>query len=246
MRNFTFIMLLFGLCTVSTALGIQDYSSVIKGKVTDLKGNPLTGASITIETTLLGVTADKVGSYTFSGLKDGVYTLKFSFLGYETQIKEVDLKGEFVLNISLLEKPYITEEVFVNATRAGENTPLVYSTISKETISKNSTAQDIPYLLSYTPSMVVSSDAGTGVGYTNINIRGADVKRINVTIDGVPVNDAESHGVWWVDLPDLASSTDNIQIQRGVGTSTNGAGAFGATINFQTAGLNREPYAEFN
>jgi iron complex outermembrane receptor protein len=94
--------------------------------------------------------------------------------------------------------------------------------------------------------LVVSSDAGTGVGYTNINIRGTDVKRINVTIDGVPVNDAESHGVWWVDLPDLASSADNIQIQRGVGTSTNGAGAFGATINFQTTNLNREPYAEVN
>ena len=100
--------------------------------------------------------------------------------------------------------------------------------------------------LGYTPSMVVSSDAGTGVGYTNINIRGTDVKRINVTIDGIPVNDAESHGVWWVDLPDLASSADNIQIQRGVGTSTNGAGAFGATINFQTTSLNREPYAEVN
>ena len=91
--------------------------------------------------------------------------------------------------------------------------------------------------LDYTPSIVVSSDAGTGVGYTNINIRGTDVKRINVTIDGIPVNDAESHGVWWVDLPDMASSADNMQIQRGVGTSTNGAGAFGATINFQTSDL---------
>ena len=140
----------------------------------------------------------------------------------------------------------MTEEVFVNATRAGEHTPMAYSTVTKEDISKNNIAQDIPYLLGYTPSLVVSSDAGTGVGYTNINIRGTDVKRINVTIDGVPVNDAESHGVWWVDLPDLASSADNIQIQRGVGTSTNGAGAFGATINFQTTNLNREPYAEVN
>ena len=140
----------------------------------------------------------------------------------------------------------MTEEVFVNATRAGEHTPLAYSTVTKEEITKNNIAQDIPYLLGYTPSLVVSSDAGTGVGYTNINIRGTDVKRINVTIDGIPVNDAESHGVWWVDLPDLASSADNIQIQRGVGTSTNGAGAFGATINFQTTDLNREPYAEVN
>jgi iron complex outermembrane receptor protein len=150
------------------------------------------------------------------------------------------------MNITLLSKSFMTEEVFVNATRAGENTPMSYSTITKENISKNNIAQDIPYLLNFTPSLVVSSDAGTGIGYTNINIRGTDVKRINVTIDGIPVNDAESHGVWWVDLPDIASSADNIQIQRGVGTSTNGAGAFGATINFQTGNLNREPYAEIN
>ena len=140
----------------------------------------------------------------------------------------------------------MTEEVFVHATRVNENTPATYSTVNKVTMSKNNIAQDMPYLLSYTPSIVVSSDAGTGVGYTNINIRGTDVKRINVTINGIPVNDAESHGVWWVDLPDLASSVDNIQIQRGVGTSTNGAGAFGATINFQTTNINREPYSEVN
>ena len=96
--------------------------------------------------------------------------------------KEVILKGEAILNINLSPKPFMTDEVFVNATRAGEHTPLAYSTINKETISKNNIAQDIPYLLNYTPSMVVSSDAGTGVGYTNINIRGTDVKRINVTI----------------------------------------------------------------
>ena len=162
------------------------------------------------------------------------------------RLNDLTLKGDTILNITLLPKSFITEEVFVNATRAGDHTPLTYSTVTREDISKNNIAQDIPYLLGYTPSLVVSSDAGTGVGYTNINIRGTDVKRINVTIDGVPVNDAESHGVWWVDLPDLASSADNIQIQSGVGTSTNGAGAFGATINFQTTDINREPYAEIN
>ncbi len=94
----------------------------------------------------------------------------------------------------------MTEEVLVSATRAGENTPMAYSSISKEEISKSNVDQDIPYMLEYTPSLVVSSDAGTGVGYTYINLRGTDVNRINVTIDGIPVNDAESHGVWWVDL----------------------------------------------
>jgi iron complex outermembrane recepter protein len=231
---------------ISHAAVFQNNGSTIKGKVTDINGSPLPGAGITIENTLLGVHADSEGMYSLSVPKEGVYILRFSFVGYESQIREVRIKGDTVLNIALLAKSVMTEEVFVSATRAGEHTPMSYSTVTKEDISKNNIVQDIPYILDYTPSLVVSSDAGTGVGYTNINIRGTDVNRINVTIDGVPVNDAESHGVWWVDLPDLASSTDNIQIQRGVGTSTNGAGAFGATINFQTTILNREPYAEVN
>jgi Outer membrane receptor proteins, mostly Fe transport len=239
-------MVFAGLHSLLQAIGIQDNGSVIKGKVTDINGSPLQGAGITIENTFLGVHTDSEGNYTLAVLKDGIYIFHFSFIGYESQIREVRLKGDTVLNMVLLEKSFMTEEVFVSATRAGKNTPAAYSTVTKEDISKNNIAQDIPYLLGYTPSLVVSSDAGTGVGYTYINIRGSDVKRINVTIDGVPVNDAESHGVWWVDLPDLASSADNIQIQRGVGTSTNGAGAFGATINFQTTNLNREPYAEVN
>ena len=239
-------MVFIGLQGISQAMIFQDNGSKIKGKVTDINGLPLQGAGITIENTILGVHTDSEGNYSLSVRKGLVYKLRFSFIGFESQIRDITLKGDTVLNIVLLAKSVMTEEVFVNATRAGERTPMAYSTVTKEDISKNNIAQDIPYLLGYTPSLVVSSDAGTGVGYTNINIRGTDVKRINVTIDGVPVNDAESHGVWWVDLPDLASSADNIQIQRGVGTSTNGAGAFGATINFQTTNLNREPYAEVN
>ena len=246
MRKLLFMIAFFGLHGISQAIAFQINGSVIKGKVTDINGSPLPGASITIENTFLGVHTDSEGNYTLSALKNGVYILRFSFIGYESLVREVGLKGDTVLNIALSDKSFMTEDVFVNATRAGEKTPMTYSTVSKEDISKNNLAQDIPYLLGYTPSLVVSSDAGTGVGYTNINIRGTDVKRINVTIDGIPVNDAESHGVWWVDLPDLASSADNIQIQRGVGTSTNGAGAFGATINFQSSALNKEPYAEVN
>jgi iron complex outermembrane recepter protein len=246
MRKLLLFVVLMMLTGILRAHTLQDSRSVIKGKVTDQDGGALSGAAITIDNSILGVHADAEGSYSFDGLKDGNYTLRFTFIGYETKVSEVKLKGVAIVNISLSAKSFMTEEVFVNATRAGENTPLTYSTVDKETISKNNVAQDIPYLLSFTPSVVVSSDAGTGVGYTNINIRGADVKRINVTIDGIPVNDAESHGVWWVDLPDLASSADNIQIQRGVGTSTNGAGAFGATINFQTTNLKPEPYAEIN
>ena len=246
MRKLIFIIIFGTLLIPLQAIVLQDNGSVVKGKVTDIDGSPLPGASVTIENTLLGVHTDAEGNYSISVLKNGKYILRVSFLGFETKTQELILKGNTVLDISLSPKSFMTEEVFVSATRAGDKTPMSYSTVSKEDISKNNVAQDIPYLLNYSPSLVVSSDAGTGVGYTNIAIRGADVKRINVTIDGIPVNDAESHGVWWVDLPDIAGSADNIQVQRGVGTSTNGAGAFGATINFQTSSLNKEPYAEFN
>jgi iron complex outermembrane recepter protein len=246
MRKLICLILFVGLQGISQAIVFQNNASVIRGKVTDISGSPLAGAGISLENTSVGVHADSEGKFSFSVLKNVVYIFHFSFIGYESQSREIRIKGDTVLNITLLTKPLMTEEVLVSATRAGELTPMSYSTVTKEDISKNNIVQDIPYLLNYTPSLVVSSDAGTGVGYTNINIRGTDVKRINVTIDGIPVNDAESHGVWWVDLPDIASSADNIQIQRGVGTSTNGAGAFGATINFETTNLNREPYAEVN
>jgi len=246
MRKLICLIVLAGMPWISYAALFQDNSSVIKGKITDTNGSPLAGAGITVEKTLLGSHSDQEGNFSLSVRKGGVYVLHFSFIGYESKICQFRLSRDTVLNIVLSTKTVMTEAVFVNATRAGYETPMTYTTVTREEISKINTAQDVPYLLGYTPSLVVSSDAGTGVGYTYINIRGTDVKRINVTIDGIPVNDAESHGVWWVDLPDLASSTDNIQIQRGVGTSTNGAGAFGATINFQTTLLNREPYSEVN
>jgi len=196
MRRLIWFILFTGLQSLSQAIVFQDNGSIITGIVTDVKGSPLAGAGITIENTLLGVYADSDGNYALPGLKDGDYLLRFSYVGYESQFHEVLLKGDTVLNIVLIAKSIMTEEVFVNATRAGKYSPMTYSTITRDDISKNNIVQDIPYLLNYTPSLVVSSDAGTGVGYTYINIRGTDVKRINVTIDGIPVNDAESHGVW--------------------------------------------------
>lgn len=244
MRKMILVILWSGLeCLFASA---QNNTLSIKGKVNDLNGSPLQGASISIENSLLGVHSDNDGNYSLSVFRQGTYTIQFSFIGYESEKRKLSVSNDTVLNITMVSKSYLTEQVLVNATRAGKNSPMAYSAITKEDIAKNNVGQDLPYLIYQTPSIVVSSDAGTGVGYTNINIRGSDVKRINVTIDGIPVNDAESHGVWWVDLPDIASSADNIQIQRGVGTSTNGAGAFGATINFQTSELSREPYAEYN
>jgi iron complex outermembrane receptor protein len=146
----------------------------------------------------------------------------------------------------LLPDTYVSDEVLVEATRVDESIPVTFSNLDKEEIQKRNLGQDVPYLLNLTPSTVVTSDAGAGIGYTGIRIRGVDPSRINVTINGIPVNDAESHGVFWVDLPDIASSIENIQVQRGVGTSTNGAGAFGSSINLQTSSNSLDPYTEIN
>ena len=137
-------------------------------------------------------------------------------------------------------------EVVVNATRAKETSGMAFSNVSQKEIKKQNLGQDLPFLLNQMPSVVVSSDAGAGVGYTGIRIRGTDPTRINVTLNGIPYNDSESQGVYWVNMPDFASSVQSIQIQRGVGTSTNGAGAFGGSINVNTLQLNREAYGEVN
>jgi iron complex outermembrane recepter protein len=138
------------------------------------------------------------------------------------------------------------QPVEVTAVRAAEKAPFAKSTLTKKDIAKNNLGQDLPFLLNQTPSVVVNSDAGAGVGYTGIRIRGTDASRINVTLNGIPYNDAESQGTYFVDLPDFSSSVNSIQIQRGVGTSSNGAGAFGASINLSTNDINKQFYAELN
>ncbi|MBA2745066.1 MAG: TonB-dependent receptor plug domain-containing protein [Flavisolibacter sp.] len=140
----------------------------------------------------------------------------------------------------------LLEPVEVRATRASATAPFAKTNLDKETIKKQNLGQDLPFLLNQTPSVVVNSDAGTGFGYTGIRIRGTDATRINVTLNGIPYNDAESQGTFFVNLPDFASSVSSIQVQRGVGTSTNGASAFGATLNISTIENNLKPYAEIN
>lgn len=138
------------------------------------------------------------------------------------------------------------EPVEVRAVRASYTAPFAKTNLGKKDIERQNLGQDLPFLLNQTPSVVINSDAGNGVGYTGIRIRGTDATRINVTLNGIPYNDAESQGTFFVDLPDFASSVGSIQIQRGVGTSTNGAGSFGATINLSTNEVNEKAYAEFN
>lgn len=138
------------------------------------------------------------------------------------------------------------KEVTVSSVRATEKTPITFTNVSKEQIEPRNLGQDIPVLLSYLPSVVTTTDAGNGVGYTYMRVRGSNGSRINVTLNGIPFNDSESHGTYFVDLPDFASSLESVQLQRGVGTSTNGAGAFGASLNMQTKSYQEESYAEIS
>jgi iron complex outermembrane receptor protein len=231
---------------LSLASGHHDNGSVIKGRITDTEGNPLAGTAITIEGTYYGSYAASDGSYSFTNLTDGTYSLRFSFTGYETQTHEVKLYNEYILDVVLEQLSFMTGDVVIKATRAGNRAPLAYTNVNREIIREQNTGQDLPFLLSLTPSLVETSEAGTGIGYTNLRIRGTDANRINVTVDGIPLNDPESQQVFWVDLPDLAASVDNIQVQRGVGTSSHGAGAFGATVSIQTKNPDNEPFARIN
>ncbi|MEI8006708.1 MAG: TonB-dependent receptor [Bacteroidota bacterium] len=217
------------------------------GTVVDgLDSKQLTGANLILEKSGKNAVSDKKGSFLIGGIRPGTYTLRVSFIGYATIKQVLVLQRDTNIAIRMEQAAILGEEVNVTATRAQPKYPIAYTDITSVQLKSINMGKDMPYLIQNTPSTVVTSDAGTGIGYTGINIRGTDLTRINVTINGIPQNDPESQGVWFVDLPDMASSSDNIQIQRGVGTSTNGAGAFGASINIQTTKLNPDPYGELD
>ena len=138
------------------------------------------------------------------------------------------------------------DEVVVQSVRANKKTPVTFSNLSKEEFASRNLGQDIPILMNFLPSVVTTSDAGNGFGYTGIRVRGSDATRVNVTINGIPYNDSESHGTFWVNMPDFASSVENLQLQRGVGTSTNGAGAFGASLNLLTDSFSKKANGEIS
>ncbi|MEN2280688.1 TonB-dependent receptor [Algoriphagus sp. SE2] len=219
----------------------------LKGKVLDANtGEPLLGASVWTEKQGRGAVTDASGNFNITNLGIGEIELRVSFIGFESFKKTVILPFSEELTIRLKPVELLTEEFIVSATRASSTTPTTFQTIDKEELSKRNLGQDIPILLNFTPSVVTNSDAGAGIGYTSMSIRGSDQSRINVTVNGIPLNDAESHGVFYVNMPDFASSVDNIQIQRGVGTSTNGAATFGASLNIQTDTRKDDAYAEIS
>ncbi len=229
-------------------VGVMAYGqSSIRGNIKNANSaEELVGANIILVGTGRGATADLNGNFEIRNIPRGSYTLRATYLGFESFNTEINVPSTEAIQIELNPSSLLTEEFIVYATRATDKTPTTFSTVDKSDIAKLNLGQDLPILLNFTPSVVSYSDAGAGVGYTGMRIRGSDQSRINVTVNGIPINDAESHGVFWVNMPDFASSVDNIQIQRGVGSSTNGAATFGASLNIQTDTRQDEAFAEID
>ncbi|OAV42701.1 TonB-dependent receptor [Lewinella sp. 4G2] len=230
------------LATICTLSG----QKTITGRIIDFTDTPLIGANVILKGTDLGTAADLKGRFTLEVPKEQMGgSIIVKYLGFKDQevavanfIDDVELTLQASDNVIVC---FVSRDVVeVTATAATSRTPVTYTNLYKADIQERNVGQDAPYLLKWTPSVVVNSDAGTGIGYTGIWIRGSDPTRTNITINGIPYNDSESQGVFWVNLPDFSSSADQIQIQRGVGTSVNGAGAFGASINFNTNSLGEE------
>ncbi|MGC8865834.1 MAG: TonB-dependent receptor [Bacteroidales bacterium] len=217
----------------------------LSGKITDAtNGKILAGAHVMLAGHQFASVSDESGRYVIRHIPQGKFVMRVSFMGYETWQEEIVLTTNAVKDVALKPSVLLQEGIVVSATRAGEKAPIAFTNLPSRTIQKLNTGRDLPFLLDQTPSVVVTSDAGTGIGYTGLRIRGSDMQRINVMINGVPLNDAESQMVYWVDVPDIASSTENIQIQRGVGLSAHGSGAFGGAINLQTSAISEEAEAQ--
>jgi iron complex outermembrane receptor protein len=216
-----------------------DFSASVKNE----SGEPLIGANVVLLGTYWQTVTNAKGEFVFNELPEGNYKVKISYIGYLEYTANVDLKESANLEFVLKDKSILTEEITIKGVRADGKQAATYTIVDKNELNKRDFGQDVPYLLAMEPSVVTTSDGGTGIGYTSMRIRGLDSKKINVTINGIPYNDAESHGTYWVDIPDIASSMRSIQIQRGLGKSANGPGSFGGSINIETNQIPLKAYA---
>ncbi len=238
---------------LAVATGVLLYAptlaqTAVSGRVIDNQTNqPLPGATVRAGS-FRGTITNEKGEFTLKNLPKEVENLEVSYVGYETVIDSSFRRNDKIINleIRLQRSVFDADEVVISATRANLKSAVAFTNVGKVELSKQNLGQDLPVLLNFTPSLVSTSDAGAGVGYTGLRIRGTDATRINVTINGIPYNDAESQGTFWVNMPDFASSVSSVQIQRGVGTSTNGAAAFGATVNINTNEFRKNAYGEID
>ena len=237
MKKITIFLFLF----VSILTNAQTFT--LNGKVVNENKEPLPGATVLVKEENKGTSTDFDGKFRINFPK-GKYIIQVSFVGYKSVSKEVSLTKNDAIEFVLSANSTVLEEVLVSAVRVKANAPVTHSNLSKKEIAKRNLGQDIPILLNYMPSVVSSSDAGAGIGYTYLRVRGSDA--LNVTVNGIPYNDAESQGTFWVNMGDFASSTQSLQLQRGVGTSTNGSGAFGASLNILTDAISEESGGEIS
>lgn len=235
MKNFIFLFSFFLAATSGFSQEFQVSGTVTRGD------EPIEGALVQVEGLSRYTQTSAEGRYSLS-LEAGTYNLIFSF-GNKKRLR-IDLSEDMLLHVDMDDAEEILDEVFLSAVRVTASSPITYSNLSNEEIEDRNLGQDIPSLMQYMPSVVTTSDAGAGIGYSSIRVRGTEARGINVTINGIPYNDSESQGTFWVNLGDFASSVEDLQLQRGVGTSTNGAGAFGASLNILTDRYNYEPSAE--
>lgn len=237
-RRLRFLCLLF-LCAGAVNLPAQYY---ILGRGLDDAEQPYAHATAELRGAdyFTQQTCTEQGVFRFENLKSGSYELVL-ITAYGIRRKKIDLRGSIDITLHIPRNIKI-DEISVVANKAGDKEPVTHVNIPATILQRKNFSQDMPYLLEGTPSLVTTSDAGQGIGYSGLRIRGSDPTRINVTLNGIPVNDAESQNVFWVDLPDLASSTTNIQVTRGLGWSQPGTGDFGGGIQINTLGFQYEPY----
>ncbi len=236
MNKFSFLILLVAFTFSASA---QEYT--LSGVVTNEIGKPYPGVNVIVKGTQNGTQTDFDGTYDLQ-LEKGTYTILFSTMSTPVE-RTLTIDKDLTFNFQFEEPVESLDEVFLKSVRVDADSPITHSNVDKEELAKRNLGQDLPILLNYLPAVVTTTDAGAGVGYTYIRVRGSDASRVNVTINGIPYNDQESQGTFWVNLPDFASSVQSIQLQRGVGTSTNGSGAFGASLNISSDGISEEANA---
>lgn len=230
-------------------LGLATHAQTrLTGTITGENDAPLDGVSLVVgDEQRFGTSTDREGRYGIGGLRPGALRLRLTYIGYLPVDTLLQLAaGDNRFSLRMQPNLVLMREAEVTALRAGERAPFAVSKVTREELDRINTGVDLPILLDLQPGVVTTTDAGTGIGYTGLRIRGSDATRINVTLNGVPINDPESQAVFWVNMPDLASGLEDVEVQRGVGTSTNGPGAFGASINMRSGAIRKEAFGEIS
>jgi iron complex outermembrane recepter protein len=210
---------------------------IVKLNISDENNYPLSGVQLRINKTSVLETSDLMGQISYKLSEPSIILLELYHPDYSKLSFTATISNDTTLYLIMDEHNIAFNTVEVIGSWLQKDHPMTYYQMNKQELNRNNNGQDVPYIVQWTPSVVATSDGGTGIGYTGMSIRGSDPTRVNISINGVPINDSESQGVFWVNMPDFSSSVDAIQIQRGVGSSTNGSVAFGATVNLSTQKL---------